>query len=233
MKTLKIAIIAATLTLGAAPAAIAEVEASATIASSYLWRGVELGSGTPALSADVVYSSESGLYAGLWLSSGDKISGGSTEYDLFVGYAGSIGDLTYDIGYASYMYPTSTIELHGLALIALGGDVENTGFDDNAEYISSIGYGDVAVTHYVAKDGDYTYTTVGYEAGDFAFTYGDHDGLYADPTNPAGYVASHFDVSYAVNDSLSLTMSTPVNVPNQLKAAEPDTTFVAAYSLPF
>ena len=65
MKTLKTAIVAATLStaaIGVAPVTMAEVSASATISSSYLWRGYDNGSGVPAFSADLVYSHESGLY---------------------------------------------------------------------------------------------------------------------------------------------------------------------------
>ena len=70
--TLKMAILTATVPVGmlASTSASAELSASATVASSYLWRGFELGSGTPAVSADLVYSN-SGFYAGVWVSSGD------------------------------------------------------------------------------------------------------------------------------------------------------------------
>ena len=98
MKTLKTAIVAATLStaaIGVAPVAMAEVSASATLSTSYLWRGYDLGQGDAALSADVVYS-EGGFYGGLWLSSGDAAAG--TEYDLFLGYGGSVGDVTYNVG---------------------------------------------------------------------------------------------------------------------------------------
>ena len=60
-KTMLTAAAVSTMAIGVAPAAVAEVAASATISSSYLWRGFDLGSGTPALSADLVYS-EGGFY---------------------------------------------------------------------------------------------------------------------------------------------------------------------------
>ncbi|MCS5588302.1 MAG: histidine kinase [Porticoccaceae bacterium] len=204
MKTLKIAIIAATLTLGAAPAAIAEVAASATLSSSYLWRGHDLGNGDAALSADVVYSS-GGFSGGLWLSSGDA---SSTEYDLFLGYGGSVGDISYSVGYATYSYPKGTA---------------NTKPGDLAEYSYSVGYGPASVTIFDDVDSSYTYTAYGYDAGDFGFTYGEHDG--------GSDNLSHLDVSYAVNDSLSITMSTVLDSDDTSDDAE--TTFVASYSLPF
>jgi uncharacterized protein (TIGR02001 family) len=213
MKTLKTAIVAATLStaaIGVAPVAMADVEASATLSSSYLWRGQDLGKGDAALSADLVYS-EGGFYGGLWLSSGDATAG--TEFDYFAGYGGSVGSISYDIGFATYAYPTTDVDPGELS-----------------EVIISLGAGPVSVTLFdnVAGASGYTYTTVGYEAGDFAFTYGD-DENYA-----------HFDVSYAVNDSLSFTMSTIVDEGEKtnedgtvVPAQTADTTFVASYSLPF
>ncbi len=223
-KTLLATAAASTMAI-AAPAAVAEIAASATISSSYLWRGQDLGAnnwsgatlgiegndedalsnsskGTPALSADLVYS-EGGFYGGLWLSSGDAAAG--TEYDLFAGYGGSVGSISYDIGLSTYAYPTS------------GGEP-----GDLSELIIALGAGPVTVTLYdnIAGDTGYTYTTIGYEAGDFAFTYGEHkDDM------------SHFDISYAVNDAISFTMSSVVD--DNGGAADDDTTFVASYSLPF
>ena len=194
----------------AAPAAVAEIAASATISSSYLWRGQDLGAnneddsskGIPALSADLVYS-EGGFYGGLWLSSGDAAAG--TEYDYFAGYGGSVGSISYDIGLATYAYPTT-----------------DTKPGDLSELIISLGAGPVSVTLYdnIAGDSGYTYTTIGYEAGDFAFTYGEHKDSM-----------SHFDISYAVNDSISFTMSSVVDDADG--EFDADTTFVASYSLPF
>ena len=198
MKTFnKTLIAAATLTtfgLAAAPAAVA-LEASASLATSYLWRGTELGNGDAALAVDVSGSAGAISY-GLWVSSGDS---SSTEYDLYASYGGSVGEIGYSIGYASYNYPSTA-----------------TGFDDNAEYIYGLSYGPVSYTVYDEKGGSGEYTVVGYEAGAFSFAYGDN--------NAAGVPPTHFDVSYAVNDSLTLTVSDPEDA---------ETIVVASYTLPF
>ena len=194
MKTFnKTLIAAATLTtfgLAAAPAAVA-LDASASVATSYLWRGTELGNGDAALAVDLSGSTGAISY-GLWVSSGDS---SSTEYDLYASYGGSVGEIGYSVGYASYNYPS------------LG-----TGFDDAAEYIYGLSYGPASVTVYDEKGGDYEYTVVGYEAGAYSFAYGDNE------------TTTHFDVSYAVNDSLTLTVSEPEDA---------DTIVVASYALPF
>ena len=194
MKTFnKTLIAAATLTtfgLAAAPAAVA-LDASASLATSYLWRGTELGGGDAALAVDLSGSTGAISY-GLWVSSGDS---SSTEYDLYASYGGSVGEIGYSVGYASYNYPSTGI-----------------GFDDSAEYIYGLSYGPASVTVFDGKDSDYEYTVVGYEAGAFSFAYGDDEST------------THFDVSYAVNDSLTLTVSEPEDA---------DTIVVASYALPF
>jgi uncharacterized protein (TIGR02001 family) len=206
-----------TMAMGVAPVAVAEIAASATISSSYLWRGYDLGSGTPALSADLVYS-EGGFYGGLWLSSGDTASG--TEYDFFAGYGGSVGEFSYDISYATYIYPTkfdevTDAETGETSMVPMGPNKSG----ELAEYIYSIGYGPVSLTVYEDVDSDYTYTTVGYDISDFSLMYGAHkDGQ------------ENFDVTYSYNESLSFIYSVPFGVDGDVEA-EP--TFVASYSLPF
>jgi hypothetical protein len=194
MKTFNKTLIAAatitTLGLAAAPTALA-LDASASLATSYLWRGTELGNGDAALAVDLSGSTGAISY-GLWVSSGDSTS---TEYDIYASYGGSVGEVGYSIGYASYNYPSTGV-----------------GFDDAAEYIYGLSYGPASVTIFDGKDSDYEYTVVGYEAGAFSFAYGDDE------------TSTHFDVSYAVNDSLTLTVSEPEDA---------DTIVVASYALPF
>ena len=216
--TLKMAILTATVPFGmlASTSASAELSASATVASTYLWRGFELGTGTPAISADLVYSN-SGFYAGVWVSSGDTTGG--TEYDLFAGYGGSIGEsISYDLSYISYIYPTGIFS-----------ETEKLG--DFAEVVLNVGLGPVSITYKdnVAGDTggyalpeDYSYLSIDTSAGDFSFTLGSHDGAVDD--------SMHFDVSYAATENLAFTFSTIVDSDNS--ANEPEPTVVASYSIP-
>jgi len=190
MKTFnKTLIAAATITtfgLAAAPAALS-LEASAGVATSYLFRGAEMNSGSAVVMADV--SGEvSGVGYGLFISSGDA----STEHDFYASYAGSVGDVSFEIGYVDYNYQDESLDF------------------EEAYY--SLGYGPASITVYDEQDGDGEYTVIGYEAGAYSFAYGDDD------------TSTHFDVSYAVNDSLSLTVSKP---------EDEDAIVVASYSLPF
>jgi hypothetical protein len=196
MKTFKTAIVAATtltaLTLATAPTAVA-LDASASIATSYLFRGAEMASGSPAVSADVS-SSSNGLTYGVWVSSGDS----QTEYDLYLDYSGTAGDIGYSIGYVDYNYATTPVD------------------SDFEEAYVGLSFGSASVTYYDEQDSDNTYLAVGYDMGAFSLTYGDID--------YDGVESTHFDVSYAVNDSLSLTVSKPEGE---------DEIVVASYSLPF
>ena len=211
-----------------------EVSASASIASAYLWRGQDLGDGSPAVSGDLV-ASMGGLYGGIWGSSGDDASG--NEYDLFVGYGMDFGDVSVDLSVWNYLYPD-------------GGEQNGT-FGDLSEVILSVGYGPVAVTYYdnVAGASDYSYLTVGAEFGKFSATVGmtdsdkalaDSDGNAITDLSTGAVVAStgvdyvHFDISYAYNDNLSFTFSQVIDDDADDTSIETDNdlNFVISYSIP-
>jgi uncharacterized protein (TIGR02001 family) len=208
--------VASVVTVGAvAPVAAGELSASAGVATSYLWRGYDLGAGDPAVSASLDYS-EGMFYAGAWVSSGDASAG--TEYDLYMGLAGDAGGVSWDVGIVNYVYPT--------------GDYQDTegSIGDFMEMYIGLGMGPVSLMHYSnietgegygpADSADYTYTTIGMEAGSFGVTYGMHDGGFDD--------YDHLDLSYSFNDSLSFTYSIPMEDSEASGGEEP--VLVASYS---
>jgi hypothetical protein len=228
-KTLIAATTIATLGLAAAPTALA-LDASASVATTYLFRGIEMNSGSAAVSVDVSGSTNELTY-GVWVSSGDSLN----EYDLYLDYSSSVGDLGYSIGYVDYNYSdignsVYDADVTSTALIALGmlNDVDvadiNDAIDDAMdadagfeEAYVGLSYGPLSATYYDMQDSDYDYTLIGYEAGSLSFAYGSHD--FEDGTD-----MDHFDVSYAVNDSVSLTVSKPEDL---------DSVVVASYSVSF
>lgn len=199
---MKLSRTAGTLTLLlAAGVANAEVTGSAGIASSYLWRGLDLGSGTPAVSGALKFS-KSGFYTGIWGSSGDTVKG--TEYDLSAGYNGTFGDFSYGLGAISYNYPTTA----------------NSEPGDFSDAVVTFGYGPVSFGAYIPvgkldSSGDYTYFTLGATFGSFSTLLGVHS---SDQTN-GGVVGCeadtgsnkctpvHLDFTYAYNENLSFTLS--------------------------
>ena len=212
-KTLCPLVVSALSLAAFAPAVNAvEVSASAGAASAYLWRGIDLGDGTPAVFGDVV-ASAGGAYGGIWVSSGD--AGLGNEYDLFVGYGAEVGPLSIDASIWSYVYPD--------------GETTNDTTGDLSEFILSLGVGPVSFTVYdniANADGsnDYYYYTFGAEFGAFSATIGVHDGLVDGDDTP-----THLDIGYAYNDSLSFTASKFIADEDQVDS---DTQFVVSYSFP-
>ncbi len=78
---------------------------NATLASDYLYRGVDQNDDQPALQLGAGYGFESGLYVGAWGSNVDFGDGTDTEIDTFIGWAGDLGDTTsLDVQLVRYNY---------------------------------------------------------------------------------------------------------------------------------
>ena len=218
MKTIKTLLATAVAaTTFAAPAVMAEVSGSVSVASTYLWRGVDLGSGTPAVSGDLSYSA-AGAYVGVWGSSGDTAAG--TEYDLYAGYGMEINDiLSFDISVWNYNYPTGAGYTDG-----------ETDFGDLTDVILTVGVGPISFSYYepVATDGggyEYNYYTLSGGYGAFSLTIGMHD--YEDDD------ATHVNVDYAFNDNLTFTLSQFTDADDaEFAGDDGDLKFVVSYSLP-
>ncbi|WP_373084402.1 TorF family putative porin [Zhongshania sp.] len=232
MKTLLAAgVAAASMTMIAAPA-VAEVSASAGVASSYLWRGYDLGSGTPAVYGDINYSA-AGFTTGVWVSSGDTAAG--TEYDLYADYTVDLGGVSVSAGVINYVYAT------GAGYLGAGND---TDFGDHTDAYLGLGLGPVAFTAYKQIAGgteEYTYYTLSYDIGKFSFLLGTHESIANGATLANGKIAdgeseSHLNVTYSYNDNLSFTVSQFVdgqeNVDAYAGSGDDDMKFVVSYDMP-
>ncbi|WP_045856847.1 TorF family putative porin [Teredinibacter purpureus] len=215
--------VAASLAISAmAPVANAEVSASVGVASSYLWRGIDLGAGygNPAVSGDLSYSNE-GFYAGTWVSSGD--GSGGTEYDLYAGFGAEVSEVNIDLSVWSYQYPTASTRYVGvdgdMAVVVPIESESNIG--DLMEAVLSIGYGPVSLSYYHGLQDleEYYYVNAGVTFGAFSLNAGAHDD---DMT--------HVDLSYAYNDNLSFIFSQVVD--DVEGAYDDDLNVVVSYSLP-
>ncbi len=88
--------------------AAAEVSANVGVVSNYFFRGVTQTDDSAAVQGGLDYAHESGFYAGTWASNVDfGADAANYELDLYAGYGGSVGDLSYDVGYVYYAYPDS------------------------------------------------------------------------------------------------------------------------------
>jgi hypothetical protein len=179
-KTLIAAATIATFGLAAAPSALS-IEASATLATSYLWRGAEQGTGDAALAVDL--SGETlGINYGLWLSSG----AGQTEHDYYASYSGEVAGVGYELGLIDYNYqPVNGVN---------AADMEET-------YVT-LSYGPVSISQFENSDNFDDYTVVTYDAGSFSVSYGE-----ITTGNGADNDTNHTDVNYNVTDALTLTLS--------------------------
>lgn len=120
---------AAVVTTVASSVALAESPLTSNVGftSNYIWRGQTQTSDNSAMSGGIDYAHDSGAYAGIWVSSLDGNS--QYEQDLYVGFGGEAGPLSYDVSYIQYMYPV--------------GDAVEADF---AEIMISLGYGPATLT---------------------------------------------------------------------------------------
>ena len=213
MKTLSKAVaVASLLTAGvmSAQVANAEVSYSADLATTYLWRGTDLGGTLFSGAAD--YSHDSGLYAGAWVAGGDLAQG--NEVDLYVGFAKEFGAVSLDASVITYMYNRGTDTDTGADVN--GSPAEFSEFSANVGAAgASLGY----ITN--LQDQDYSYITLGYSVAGADITYGMSD--------DDGTKYSHLDVSYGLTDALAVTVSQPIEDTDN--AVDTDTIVVMSYSL--
>lgn len=208
MQTFKKTLLASSLLMVGA-AAQAEVSGSVGIASSYLWRGFDLSGSSAVVSGSLDYAHESGIYAGIWGSSGDDTYG--TEYDLYLGWGGDVTeDFSVDIGYVDYNYPTCE---------NLVGDC---GFE---EVIVGAAYGPVSFTvvEPTTSGADYNYFAAGVDISDFNITIGGWSG--------DDYDGQHIDLTYSIGD-LAFTFSKADGDSYDASLTGDEVQFVVSYSIP-
>ena len=114
----------------AAPAAPESTLAyNAGVVSDYRYRGISQSRLNPALQGGIDYTDKSGFYVGAWGSTITWIKDAGTitstsgvkgpvELDLYGGYKGTAGDLSYDVGYLRYQYVGNTLSKVGGAVDA-------------------------------------------------------------------------------------------------------------------
>lgn len=142
--------------------AAADLSANVGFSSEYIFRGVYQAESSA--SAGLDYNHDSGLYLGTWAADVNQ----GIEYDLYGGFEGSLGDLSYGIGFTGYYYSDK--------------------FDETYQEINlSLGYGPISVTHNIGEydvdpKQDYTFTTVKAEYKGLYALYGvwgeDFEGSY-------------------------------------------------------
>lgn len=148
MKTLKTAIVAATLVSSAATVA-AEISGNVAIGSEYFFRGYDQSAGA-AISGGFDVAFDSGLYAGTWGSSVDSsTSTGGLELDYYVGYGGSFSDsVSYDIGYIFYGYPNDSSNNFEEVYGSVSYEAVTLGFATSSDWFNGTGSYDYLYVDY-------------------------------------------------------------------------------------
>ena len=193
----------------------AEVTADITVANMYLWRGIDLSNPGPAVSGDLYYTHESGVYTGIWMSS--EGVAGSHETDLNVGYSKSFGDFGVDVGAYEYLYTEA-------------GAAKDVDWDktDAAEYYIAGSYGPVSLkvlqntavtdSRYITLDGSWG-------------MFGAHIGLNKNKVSTNEYTDFNVSVSPVENFTALVSMASGDAV--DAGAVEADPLFVVSYNWPF
>lgn len=196
------AVTAVTLSGVIAAPAMAEVQASAGVANTYLFRGVDSSDGNAQVFGDLTASSNIGLYASVW---GSSAGSGTQEYDLIAGWAKDFDGVNLNIGAINYVYP---------------GDDLADDFGSESEAYAGIGwngleayvYKNVASSHQDNNAYFYTAFTYSYKKFSGTFGYAQNDKIPSKADEKDGkYRYMHLDLTYAFNNNLSFTFSKMVD----------------------
>jgi len=213
---------AACMPMLAASAQAGDLEASAGVANTYLFRGVDVNDGRPQVFGDLTYRADFGLYISGW---GSSAGNGSSEFDSVLGFSHDVGPVSVNIGAINYVYPgEDDIDTFGAQSEAFVGASWN-GFE--LYY-----YSNIAARGKVNQNEGYYYVAASYTWKQFAVTVGhaaddtlkgnrDDAGIQDFAIDKAEYSYTHLDITYAFNDNLSFTVSQIVDrdVKSQHQAA--------------
>jgi len=204
---------------------MAETSTSIAASNMYLWRGQNLTPHGGAISGSIDFSQSNGMYEGVWVS-GEE---GGSETDLYVGYSGEAGPISYDVSYWIYLYPEERTTLPAVA--GLQTDFSDT---DAAEIIGSVTFKAFTFTAYIQVDSDNAdnnYFTFAGDFGKFNLTFG-----MWDLENAGGDEYTHLTLGYSATDEISMAVSiaqSDLNTNTNTGAVEEDPLFQITYSKSF
>jgi len=98
---------------------LAEVEGNITIASQYIWRGIDQNNNNPAVQGGFDLNFENGLYGGIWgsnVSVEDEETTNNVEMDLYIGYTRLFDDFGLDVSFIRYEYPKASSDFEEVML---------------------------------------------------------------------------------------------------------------------
>lgn len=75
--------------------------------SQYIFRGISYTQEKPAVQGGIDFAHNSGLYLGVWGTNVDDaaLPNAAGEIDVYGGYAKTVGDFTFDVGFLQFLFP--------------------------------------------------------------------------------------------------------------------------------
>lgn len=194
-----------------APASSFTPSANVGIVSNYLYRGISQTGANPALQGGFDLAHTSGAYVGVWgssiswLSDAGVASNAGTEFDTYIGYKGTAGDVGYDVGYLRYNYPGT----YGTGVAKADTD-EIYGAVTYSILTAKVSYS-LGDTFGITKAQGTTYMelNVSYPVAESGYTLGAHYGMQAykgetaDAAKAAGNDLTYADYKLSVSKDFS------------------------------
>jgi uncharacterized protein (TIGR02001 family) len=167
------------LLVSAGAAQADEFTANAAASNNYIWRGLTQSVNEAAVSGGIDYAMDSGFYVGTWASNvsygaGDNFS---YEHDMYGGFAGEAGSISYDVGYLYYNYDDVANFDFGELYVSIGFNaftvganlLANTEADEGLNQDFGFGKASYIYADYATdiRDGLELGLHIGYHDGDF------------------------------------------------------------------
>ena len=198
--------------MGVSSAHADELTANVSVYNNYVWRGLTQTVNDAAVQGGIDYVSDTGFYAGTWLSNAKFAPGDefSFEHDLYVGYGGEYRNFTYDVGYLYYNYDSGADFDFG----EIYGSVGYEGFTVGLNVLTNTEANEGPTQDFGFGKSVYAYVDYGITIGndiDVGFHVGFQDGDFNEAFNavPGNYF--DFNVSLAKGGFSFLISQTTLN----------------------
>ncbi|MEX0965312.1 MAG: TorF family putative porin [Pseudohongiellaceae bacterium] len=211
-----------------------EWTANFAASNNYIWRGLTQSVNEAAISGGIDFSADSGFYVGTWASNvsyaADDVF--SYEHDLYGGFAGEAGGISYDIGYLYYNYDAEAEfdfgEIYGsigIGAFTIGMNIlANTEADEAPG--QDFGFGEATYTYI-----DYA-TEIG-DAIELGFHIGHHEGDFSEAFNGVPGDYTDYNVSLSKNGFSFMITSTDLDDAGADNLDNDEIKFVVGYSMDF
>ncbi len=157
LSVLALAGLASMSTLAVAADSPHSMTGNLSFVTDYQFRGVSQTDEDMAIQGGFDYAHASGFYAGVW-GSNVEFGPANMELDVYGGYAGSAGDIGYNVGLLQYIYPdyddANTTEIYGGITYGNFGAKMSYALSDYFDVADSDGtiYLDLGYTHTFANE---------------------------------------------------------------------------------